>query len=262
MEVALSTDVLLDVLDRIDLGWQEGQPVPIPSLLKDCGLVCSAEQVAEILAVDSEWRWRRAGYRFDPCRSWIPEEASERDPRPVEHYLASYPELNASRTAAMILIESEFLSRSEWGNPPLISEFANRFREIPDLAHHLVQLLDNQSPWVVHREEKEVAGTYLSNTAAVRTPLTIGRRSLQEIDAPWITDDRHRVLVADNQQIGVSREHARLVRISLDRCLVSNASSQGEMSLGGSPIAPGETRQMLIPVMLDIGDCRLRIDHW
>ena len=69
--------------------------------------------------------------------------------------------------------------------------------------------------------------------------------------------ERQRLVVATNYQHGVSREHALLVRQSLDRCLVVNMSAQGQMSVNGLVLPSGWRQLLLLPLTIEIANVRL-----
>ncbi len=93
----------------------------------------------------------------------------------------------------------------------------------------------------------------------VSTPLCIGRQSAQEPRDVFVMPDRKRVIVADNYQHGVSRRHATVKRLSLDRCLVTNSSPLGWMKVNNQDVGPGEKRLCLLPFTLELGPTKLQI---
>jgi hypothetical protein len=94
----------------------------------------------------------------------------------------------------------------------------------------------------------------------VQTPLIAGRRTKDERSSNWLTNECRRLLVAENEEPGVSREHVRITRVAIDRVLIVNISSQGMLGINGVDVLPGSAQQLLLPVTLDLGSSRLRLE--
>ncbi|MFN7877092.1 MAG: hypothetical protein ACK5PB_17370 [Pirellula sp.] len=256
-----TNETVIEILDRIDRGWQSRSPVPVSELLasmQNCG---DLDSVSEVLAADSEWRWRIAGFNAQASNSSVLKNNSDRKPHTVEHYLEEMPELREEKECALKLIESEFLARSRWGNPPTISEFADRFPDVECLDQHLARVLDEHAPIWVSRESRVVLYTSVQSVA-IQTPLVIGRCTKEERSSNWLTNGNKRLIIAGNSERGVSREHVRVTRVAIDRVLVVNISSQSVLGINGVDIFPGVAQQLLLPVSLDIGASRLRLAVW
>lgn len=262
MTAADTTDeTVIEILDRVDRGWQSRSPVPVSELLESLQNSEDLDSVSEVLAADSEWRWRIAGFNAEASTGSVLKNNSDRKPHTVEHYLEEIPELREEKECALKLIESEFLARSRWGNPPTISEFADRFPDIECLDQHLSRVLDEHAPIWVSRESRVVSNTS-AQRVAIQTPLVVGRCTKEERSGNWLTNGNRRLIIADNNEPGVSREHVRVTRVAIDRVLVVNISSQSVLGINGVDVLPGSAQQLLLPVTLDIGSSRLRLAVW
>ncbi|XZE21941.1 hypothetical protein SH449x_001855 [Pirellulaceae bacterium SH449] len=252
---------VIEILELVDRGWQNRCPLPVSELLNSVGDGDDLNSVSEVLAADSEWRWRVAGYSAEASAFPMLGSKADRKPHSVEHYLREIPQLGESQEYVLKLIESEFLARSRWGNPPTIAEFVDRFPEIGDLSERLVRALDEHAPMWVAREGKVVSQSQ-SPRVMVQTPLIAGRRTKEERNSNWLSNESQRLLVAENEEPGVSREHVRITRVAIDRVLIVNISSQGILGINGVDVLPGSAQQLLLPVTLDVGSSRLRLEVW
>lgn len=262
MTAADTTDeTVIEILERVDRGWQSRSPVPVSELLASLQNSEDLDSVSEVLAADSEWRWRIAGFNAEASTEPVLKNNSDRKPHTVEHYLDEIPNLRDGKECAIKLIESEFLARSRWGNPPTISEFADRFPDVESLDQHLARVLDEHAPIWVSRESRVVSNTS-AQRVAIQTPLVVGRCTKEERSGNWLTNGNKRLIIADNHEPGVSREHVRVTRVGIDRVLVVNISSQSVLGINGVDVLPGSAQQLLLPVTLDIGASRLRLAVW
>lgn len=248
---------LLQQLSTIDTAWQKCHPLGLQQIMnyfpeKEIDL----EVLAELLAADSEWRWRIKGFNSDaPAGAGCAWQ--DLRPRRVETYLAEIPELGDSPEAVRMLIESEFMARSRWGDPPLISEFLARFPYVEGLEQLLRESLDELSMVYVRRSEVGSEGSFASPSDPayfpVNTPLSIGRQSAKEPRDTFLMPGRRRLIVVDNYQHGVSRLHCLVSRQSLDRCLIANISPLGEMKLNRQEFPPGSRQTVIFPFVIEIG---------
>jgi hypothetical protein len=257
----MTDETVMEILERVDRGWQNRSPVPVSELIASLQNSEDMDSVSEVLAADSEWRWRIAGFSAEASAEPVLKSNSDRKPHTVEHYLEEIPDLREEKDCALKLIESEFLARSRWGNPPTISEFADRFPDIECLDQHLARVLDEHAPIWVSRESRVVSSTPVQRVA-VQTPLVVGRCTKEERSGKWLTNGNKRLIIADNSEPGVSREHVRVTRVAIDRVLVVNISSQSMLGINGVDVLPGSAQQLLLPVTLDVGPSRLRLAVW
>lgn len=273
-------------LCEIDAAWQHRQPAASLKLLRQWQPNCSCEELAELLAADSEWRWRLAGFSASP-----PSESQEDwlncQPRRVETYVRQWPELEDSDLALLTMIEAEFMARSRWCDPPLIAEMVERFASLETLEEHLRACLDELSLLCVRKlmsnakngssssgemvSSRQLNSDFVGSSDQetgqdyheqeffhVRTPLCVGRQSTQEPRDVFVMPDRKRLIVADNYQHGVSRRHATIKRLSLDRCLVTNNSPLGWMKVNHQDVGPGDKRLCLLPFTVELGPTKLQ----
>jgi hypothetical protein len=274
-------------LCEIDAAWQHRQPAASLKLLRESQRMCSSEELSELLAADCEWRWRLAGFGASQPAE-VHEDWLNCKPRRVETYVREWPELEDSDQTLQTMIEAEFMARSRWCDPPLIAEMVDRFPSLDDLESHLRDCLDELSQIYVRKlpPDAEINQSLSGGTDRkadsrsqfdkklnpvtgndrqyeeffpVSTPLCIGRQSAQEPRDVFVMPDRKRLIVADNYQHGVSRQHATVKRLSLDRCLVTNSSPLGWMKVNNQDVGPGEKRLCLLPLTLELGPTTLQI---
>ncbi|MCU0710448.1 MAG: FHA domain-containing protein [Pirellula sp.] len=262
MTAADTTDgTVIEILDRIDRGWQSRSPVPVSELIAPLQDSFDFDYLSEVLAADSEWRWRLAGFNAEPSSEPGVYSEADRNPHFVEDYLEQFPKLRGEVSCVLKLIESEFLARSRWCNPPMIAEFVDRFDQIDEVDQHLVKVLDEHAPIWVARDSRAVSSSQ-SHQFTVKTPLIVGRCTKEERNGKWLTNDFRRLIVADNDEPGVSREHVRITRVAIDRVVIANVSSQSMLGVNGVDVLPGSAQQLLLPTTLDVGPSRLRLSVW
>jgi hypothetical protein len=247
---------LVEKLIEIDARWHSGNPILPSELLQACKGRWSDEEAIELLAADSEWRWRSAGINVqpvgDPAVEW-----NDLRPRFVEVYQKIFANLTAHPQSLRRLIETEFTARSRWGDFPLIREFKDRFSKDENIEPYLQACLEEVGPLQVMLKDNHTEGESPRSVYYVRSPLSIGRQSASEPRDQLILEQGHRIIVANNTQQGVSRKHAIVLRQSVDRCLVENVSRLGEMKVNGKFFPPGWSHQLLMPLTMEIGDREL-----
>lgn len=110
------------LLFQFEQAWQKGVPPPIEKFLPPASASGSGRRklLEELLQIDLEHRWRRAGKLDSPDR-W----ASSR-PR-LEDYIARYPELGPWDQLSLELITQEYTVRQCWGDRPDHAEYVARF---------------------------------------------------------------------------------------------------------------------------------------
>jgi hypothetical protein len=273
-------------LDLIDRAWRGRKLLAVTELFATVRETLDLEELAELLAADSEWRWRLAGFsELTPAPAGC--DWGDSRPRMVETYLAEIPDLAESPDAIRMLVESEFMARSRWGNPPLIAEFVERFPYLEGIDISLRENLDDLSMVFVRRltqlnsaqlnsaqASSAQASSAQANSAQaksvwangqeehlplpVRTPLSIGRQSMKEPRDTFLLPERNRLIIVDNYQHGVSRQHAMLTRQAIDRCWIANISPFGEMKVNDQGFPPGSRMLALFPLLVEIGGVRLK----
>jgi hypothetical protein len=250
-------ETLLNRLSEIDFRWQERNPLTPEQILQGNRSALNPIELSELLAADSEWRWRSSGVSadvvLDTSISW-----NDLRPRPVEVYWDAFPDLAEWDQARLRFVEAEFMARSRWGNPPMVSEFCTRFPEFADLEEHLQKCLEEISLLMVEQHDNPPTDPKGRPPVPVRTPLSIGRQSAREPQDAFVLAEGHRLVIASNYQHGVSREHAVLTRQSVDRCLVENVSPLGDMFVNGTLFPPGWSQLLLLPLTIEIGAVRLK----
>lgn len=261
---------LLPQLDEVDWCWQQRRPLSPWQLNQQYADSLSPEELAELLAADSEWRWREAGVQATATDELWSDCADCQDTRPrtVETYLRAFPELARRPEAKLRFVEAEFMARSRWGAPPKVTEFVKQFSDLEGLDAHLRNCLEDLSFLYVSAEKigsdpSEAVGNSEPSrqtdpvTVTVRTPLSIGRQTASEPKGVFLLPNRQRMIVADNSQHGVSREHCLVIRESFDRCVVRNVSPMGDLSVNGTLLPCGWRQLLLLPLTIDLANYRL-----
>jgi tetratricopeptide (TPR) repeat protein len=106
-------------VSQLRLLWRRGERPNVHEFLARAGNLSPA-QIAAVLRVDQEERWRR----------------SERVP--AESYFQHYPELRSDTLTGSELVYSEFQLRSQLGESPSVEEYLSRFPEMgTDLKRHM-----------------------------------------------------------------------------------------------------------------------------
>jgi hypothetical protein len=261
---------LLPQLDEVDCCWQLGRPLSPWQLNRKYAGRLNREDLAELLAADSEWRWRFAKVQDTASDELWSDCADCRDirPRTVESYLRAFPELAQSSKAKLRFVEAEFMARSRWGIPPKITDFAKKFPDIEGIDSHLrncledlsflyvsaQKIVDNPSDFSV-KSRKSVWTE--PATVTVRTPLSIGRQRTNEPKGVFLLPGRQRIIVGANGQRNVSREHCLVIRESFDCCIVQNISPMGDLTVNGTLFQSGWQQLLLLPLTIELSDHRL-----
>lgn len=255
------SSTIIESLGLIDRAWRGRKLLAVTELFATVRQTLDMEELAELLAADSEWRWRLAGFsEVTPAPAGC--DWGDSRPRVVETYLAEIPDLAESPDAIRMLVESEFMARSRWGNPPLIAEFVERFPYLEGIDVSLRENLDDLSMIFVRRltqsNSAQANGQEEHLPVPVRTPLSIGRQSMKEPRDTFLLPERNRLIIVDNYQHGVSRQHAMLTRQAIDRSWIANTSPFGEMKVNDQSFPPGSRMLALFPLLVEIGGVRLK----
>ncbi len=114
---------LEEVIDRFEQGWLSGDSPRLKDFVSHDRFAPAERHqlLVELIAVDLEYRWRRAD-RLD---------AEQACPR-VESYLDAWPELGNSPSLAQLAAE-EYRVRHRWGDRPTMDEYLQRYADHPML---------------------------------------------------------------------------------------------------------------------------------
>jgi hypothetical protein len=125
------------IVEQFETAWR-GANACLPEIERflpqgDHGL--RREVLAELIPIDLEYRWRRAGKAGQSPRPETPRpnghapSTSQAQPRPwlLDDYLARYPELGSVARAPLDLVGHEYRVRCRWGDRPTHEEFLARF---------------------------------------------------------------------------------------------------------------------------------------
>lgn len=257
----MTNELLNQLLMEVDSGWQKREPVSLIPWIRELRAKGEWDAVADLLATDSEWRWRINGYKDTSEIVRRMDCLDGRTPAWVENYVSQFPEIQSDTCSLLSLIDAEFLSRSMWGNPPAIAEFVDRFPEVESLDQHLVDILDEQVPLKLTFLRSAVQSSRRPDFL-VKTPLVIGRRSLSELEAEILSNDGRRLIVAENDTLDVSREHVRVTRTSVHRVLIANQSSQGRVGVNGNDLPSGAVTSVHTPATIEVGGKIILLEPW
>jgi|GEM_PF-2213415 len=266
----LVRDPLLIHLDAIDLAWRQQQPIDIRQLIHQLEPTITAEEQADLLAADLEWRWRSAGFAFRPEQERGDPQAAFDGFQPplVEQYPSVFPRLGESAAALRLLAEAEFIARSRWNNPPLIAAFAQRFTALGDLQPLLLSALDEVTPLLVTlRHDDQVVGRFQAGS-----DVALGRGVSGELlgfadrsgfaadDDSADTAGPERLVIATSSQTTISRTQARWTRLSLDQVRIENTSRNVAMRVASRKLLPGDSCSDYLPVSIHIPPMRIGLE--
>jgi serine/threonine-protein kinase len=142
-------DTLWVLLERFEVAWCEGDAPRIDEYLVELGSAGPDPEpssrcalLEELIKIDLEYRWRRAGISSNigvetsgPC-GLLPLR-----PR-LEDYVACYPELGTPEFLPVTLIREEYRVRRRWGDRPDHAEYADRFRGRGDPLRDALSAVD------------------------------------------------------------------------------------------------------------------------
>ncbi len=109
---------------EFEAAWLSGQPDAIEECLPQADDETYQATLEELVFIDMEFAWKRAGSRQS-------ETVREMRPENVESYLARFPELNEQPSLCRLL-RHEFLVRRQYGDSPAIDEYRQRFGTMID----------------------------------------------------------------------------------------------------------------------------------
>jgi tetratricopeptide (TPR) repeat protein len=116
------------LLERFEQAWQQGESPALDAYLGSAAAGRESLLLAELVKIDLECRWRRAG----PGGSGMdtpatgPEDSLPQRPR-LEDYLRRYPGLGPGGELPLDLIGEEYRVRHWWGDRPGQAEYRQRF---------------------------------------------------------------------------------------------------------------------------------------
>lgn len=266
----LVRDPLLVHLDAIDLAWRQQQPIDICQLIRQLEPTITAEEQADLIAADLEWRWRSAGFSFRPVQQHgdVQDAFENLQPQLVEQYASDFPRLGESAAALRLLAEAEFIARSRWNDPPLVAAFAQRFTALGDLQPLLLSALDEVTPLLVTlRHDDQVVGRFQA-VADVALGRGVPGESLGFADRfGFAADDDsaetagpERLVIATSSQVTISRTQARWTRLSLDQVRVENTSRNVVMRVASKKLLPGNSCSDYLPLSIHIPPVRIGLE--
>ena len=230
---------MMDALQSLEQGWQAGR---ISTLAELASHGISGAELAELAAVDMEWRWRVA----------------KEQTRMPEQYWVEFPGLKEDSSWMLDLVEAEFVDRSRWGQPPQIDEYCDRFRELGSgLRERLVERLNDVSLLVV----RFLCGAEAPARYVLQSPLVLGRKRVGASESMGLSSDGHRLVVVENSAEGVSREHCRVERVQRSRVKVTNLSSRGGLRVGDRELSGGESVEQIVPAVLEFCGVKLVVEE-
>jgi hypothetical protein len=230
---------MMDALQSLEQGWRAGRITMLAELASH-GI--GGAELAELAAVDLEWRWRVA----------------KTQAKKPEQYWVEFPILKEDSTWMVDLVEAEFVARSRWSQPPRIDEYCDRFRELGSgLRERLVERLNDVSLLVVRfLSGAEVQGRYVW-----QSPLIIGRRQAGASEVVGLSSDGHRLVVVENSAEGVSREHCKIERVQRSWIKVTNLSSRGGLRVGVRELSGGGFVEQVVPAVLEFCGVKLVVEE-
>jgi serine/threonine protein kinase/tetratricopeptide (TPR) repeat protein len=123
------SDDLESLLDEFDESWRAGSRPEIASFLGRSDASRRARLLADLVAIDLEYRWRSyaATVRLRPTQI----EVAQPDPLPahplLDDYARRFPEFGGPNNWPAALIAAEYFARRRWGDRPGIQEYQRRF---------------------------------------------------------------------------------------------------------------------------------------
>ena len=136
--MALSNEALEEALDRFDELWRSGRPPQLAEFVESLPIKPGAPVVAELVAIDLEYRWKTAG--SETVNQFSPQSVAEDDlslcPR-VTDYAQRWPELAADRATLEWLAAEEFRAQLRWGSAPDEAEFVRSYGDSSSLRRSL-----------------------------------------------------------------------------------------------------------------------------
>jgi serine/threonine protein kinase len=167
---------LQDRLERFDAAWRDGAEPAIDAFLPAPHDPARREALVELIKIDLEYRWRRAGPRPAGSCQPAPAEAEPMDGGTrLEDYVARFPELRVPGSLPVGLIGEEYRVRHEWGDRPEHADYARRFPGYAGILSGLLANIDDE-----RSAERALAAARCSDVGAMPTA-PAGYRILEEI---------------------------------------------------------------------------------
>ncbi|MHC4878151.1 MAG: protein kinase domain-containing protein [Planctomycetota bacterium] len=133
------------ILDQFDCLWRDAMNAPELGVFLEQSSIPREHRLSillELIAIDMEYRWRRAGRSFADEDTIDVATASAENTGPhlidqhplVEDYAKIWPEIVQDAPVPTGLIAEEFRIRHRWGDRPAVELYAQRFGENSGLA--------------------------------------------------------------------------------------------------------------------------------
>jgi serine/threonine protein kinase/tetratricopeptide (TPR) repeat protein len=162
-------------LERFDAAWRTGIVPGIGAFLPPPDNPSRREVLEELIKIDLEYRWRRAGPRPADSRERVAADRFALGPR-LEDYVARFPELGAPEALPLGLIGEEYRVRREWGDHPDHLDYAGRFACGEAALREALERIDRER----HAERVHAADARHLDLGAL-PPAPAGYQILEEI---------------------------------------------------------------------------------
>lgn len=230
-----------DFIEQFEDAWSSESPPELSDFWQRLALPGQAEDrralLAELVAVDLEYRWRTAA-----------EKGRPETRRLVTDYLEIFPELNDDEAVKLELLSEEYRARRKWEEQACtMDDFMEQFPDLgdslgarlSDVEGELLEEILGDTKLCLH----VVAGFHVGQSVTLKPQgsITIGRDPAVEL---CLHDDLH-----------VSRLH---VRVDFDgvHCSVQDNGSKNGTKLNGRSIHHARCQ---VGDLLTVGETKIRV---
>jgi hypothetical protein len=238
------------LLDQLDEEWTRQGRCDLGKLIHQLP-DARMETIVELCVADFEWRWRA------------------RSKNPQLH--PALPDVNAYReflnawwgepACQKVLLQTEWLARSVWGDKPRIDAFLASSSFTADalgfetIRGELIESLNLSVQLEIQLRFK----THDLVTVAIPSSFSIGRQKVGEPPPPYWDAVNQRLVAWPLEYVQFSREQLRVQRVRALEMRVSNLSDGRAIQISGFELLPRQSGHFGIPIQLQAADTILTI---
>ena len=244
---------MIPLLEQLDEQWARGQTADLAALLRMVHGEDGNDLRVELCAADLEWRWRTGAEK-------IASKATSAATLPARPHASDYRtllgELWDDPACRREILEAEWCARSVWGDAPDVDEFASKFSMQPDWNAELAEKLNSIIPLVIAVTRNKSDASLLVH---VEHDFVMGRQSVGEPPAPAWLESSRRLVIANADNRGVSREQLRMRRTRMAEVELTNLSRVSPGRFENRILLPGDSMRLGVPWRMTVGELEISI---
>lgn len=250
-------ELLDDLLDQLDHAWSAGKPIILEELFLQVGCL-GMESACELCMADLEWRWRAQPGK---TAAVTPKNSNEQLFRglPLRPQAKDYQGLLIEwwgfDDCRQMMVESEWLARSAWGDQPQADEFLTG-SVCPTISRDLlIQKLD-----LITTLELKVDRAGMSTLQQI-APISfnIGRQKRRESPPVHWNAEARRLVAWSHDSLEFSRDQLAIRRTRVDEIEVTNLSKIHSLHIERIVLKPLESVCVSLPFKCGLKDATITV---